>query len=289
MRRSYCPTTGSGAVRGFTLIELLVVIGIIALLIAILLPSLVKARQSGMRVKCMSNARQLMNALVLYTHDHKGIFPFHKDTAPGPNGATAGNVGWSGNGLNPFAVEVNPYWNTNMPTYLAKYLNVKTVDVPSSTNADFVSPQIAHCPSNSEAQFRGNNTQRTSYWYSATMYLTPEDLRYQFDNGGSFAKADHNPVKISWAKHAAQKILLQELESFHENKRLNSQQARALTTENGNRYRYVCGFADGHVDSIQAGDFVETNINITGKTITSTGTLKASREFGVGIRGVDVY
>ena len=60
---------------GFTLVELLVVIGIIALLIGILLPTLSQARESSKRIVCSSNLRQLGIAQVAYTLDNDGVFP----------------------------------------------------------------------------------------------------------------------------------------------------------------------------------------------------------------------
>lgn len=61
--------------RGFTLVELLVVIGIIALLIAILVPTLNKAREASQRVTCGSNLRQLGVMFQLYANGFKDYAP----------------------------------------------------------------------------------------------------------------------------------------------------------------------------------------------------------------------
>lgn len=67
--------------RGFTLIELLVVIAIIAILAAMLLPVLARAREMGRRGVCISNLKQIGLALRMYSGDYDERFPYDTATA----------------------------------------------------------------------------------------------------------------------------------------------------------------------------------------------------------------
>jgi prepilin-type N-terminal cleavage/methylation domain-containing protein/prepilin-type processing-associated H-X9-DG protein len=61
--------------RGFTLVELLVVIAIIALLAALLLPALARAKQKGQQGVCINNSRQQALAVFMYADDHGDVLP----------------------------------------------------------------------------------------------------------------------------------------------------------------------------------------------------------------------
>ena len=78
------PFPATRRAAGFTLVELLVVIGIIALLISILLPSLNRARDAAKTVQCLSNLRQIGNALHMYASQYKGhVVATYADLAGG--------------------------------------------------------------------------------------------------------------------------------------------------------------------------------------------------------------
>jgi prepilin-type N-terminal cleavage/methylation domain-containing protein len=87
--------------RAFTLVELLVVIGIIAILIAILLPALQRAKEQANAVKCSNNMKQLMTAFITFAHDNKGHLPGNRanwnDPVEWKRDFLYGRFQWSGN------------------------------------------------------------------------------------------------------------------------------------------------------------------------------------------------
>lgn len=153
--------------RAFTLIEVLVVVAIIALLVAILLPSLARAREQAKMVTCQSYMKQMGTAFVAYSTAHDGVLPGNaKDT----------NADWLGR-YNPG--QVPPGGQYEQPEHGTVY--------------DYMGEQkeAYHCPSHEEGE---NLESDPGYTYTANKMLAgakTEQLSTAHHRASDYQSKDH--------------------------------------------------------------------------------------------------
>jgi len=214
---------------GFTLIELLVVIAVIAILVALLIPSLASAKQAGRRAACMSNLRQVGIAICTYADENEGKIPY------GPKAP-------------PFTSPANLYPSTGAPTSLLSLQSGLAAGLGLLLKHHLAGqPKALFCPGtdqpidmDGELAKVGNNQAQGSYYYrhggntqlSDTPGTTNAQAHLQLDNLG--LNRNGQPIRAL----ALDAIFLcpSNLESFNVKPRTHHQQ----------RYANVL-YADGSV------------------------------------------
>ncbi|MBI3824121.1 MAG: DUF1559 domain-containing protein [Planctomycetes bacterium] len=113
--------------RGFTLIELLVVIAIIAILIALLIPAVVKVREAAARLQCGNNVKQLVLAMHSYENQYKRFPPNY--TVPNPSNWPYSTTYWFGlvdtaNNVDGSKGHLTPFYDNNRGVIMCPSMNV---------------------------------------------------------------------------------------------------------------------------------------------------------------------
>jgi prepilin-type N-terminal cleavage/methylation domain-containing protein len=232
--RPAVPAAGRRGLGGFTLIELLVVVSIVALLLALLLPSLARARQQSVIASCGSNLKQIGTGFTMYLADHRDRYPCATD----PVSTSPRYWLWMGRGFRRF---IGPYFVHN--------INVNN-------------PSILVCPSDPTPP---EVFERTSYAYSMAFYHSPE----QIDGMSSPADTYTNPrpsiaQSAGDVRHPGRKILAGEWLSYHE----------PVSKDNGwwdNRGSRLFLFADNHVAKCAATAIAPANDNLPDPNLTKHG------------------
>jgi prepilin-type N-terminal cleavage/methylation domain-containing protein/prepilin-type processing-associated H-X9-DG protein len=273
MRHDTPPDRAAHRRRAFTLVELLVVIGIIAVLIAILLPALTRAREQANRVACASNLRQIGLAINMYGNDNHLYVPvrwrnYGNATWPTPNitpffGTDVGGRNWTSGGVR------GPYG-------IAILLPESDVNpIGHGSQAYLKSNKVFFCPSDmiiqpliDPARGWGKSTvfavtvaNSMSYWH----WFIPQEVN----------KAGH-PANTTFANYAGKRI---------ENDKLNlkGSSERAFMTDQGyiavpsagvlpvnelnfpmfHKDGYNVAYLDGHVGWVKRKDMIDDVSQIT--------------------------
>jgi prepilin-type N-terminal cleavage/methylation domain-containing protein len=214
--------------HAFTLIELLVVIAIIAILAAMLLPALARAKAKAQRIRCVSNQRQISISFQLYADENRDKYPVH--------------AGWADVGGQ---LPATPYIGGPAAAYAG---NMPQTNRPLNLYAKNV--QVFHCPADKGDAFNlpGPNACWDAYGNSYLVEWNYDRFGVAEVTGdtGLITGTPNEPIRASEiAKKAASKIILGDW-PWHPNRPVGDTRSSWHNYQGQRRDNMLYG--DGHVD-----------------------------------------
>ncbi len=181
----YCVRPVNSRRRAFSLIELLVVVGVVSVLLAILVPTLRKARQVASRVSCAHNLKQIGLGMSMYLNDNDSTYPCATD----PVSEEPVYWLWMGRG-----------WRRWVKPYLGGSIDVND-------------PSVLLCP---EDRADPALFESTSYAYSMTFYHSPQQIDAMNERAETYSDPRPSiPQRADSIAYPAAKILIGEWASSH--------------------------------------------------------------------------
>ena len=189
----------NGLRGGFTLIELLVVIAIIAILAAMLLPALSKAKAKGQQASCINNVKQVSLAFLMYIVDYRDTFPGGAARAP----AFPVDEDWI-------------YWNEADVRIVSNPNRRDFNKAPLCTYIGRFDTNLFRCPGDRDVLKRvapNANTPAYMFSYTANSYHDGSENRgitSLFGGNSSFGADNNMPFKSAVVRNPSAKIMIVE-------------------------------------------------------------------------------
>jgi prepilin-type N-terminal cleavage/methylation domain-containing protein/prepilin-type processing-associated H-X9-DG protein len=232
--------------KGFTLIELLVVIAIIALLLAILMPALSRAKEQAQATRCMANLKQIGVAMHLYAQDYDYQLP-RAELRPGVAVYTGLDMRWP--------VLFMPYVGGSSNS-VENYFELEIFDCPSYP---YKEQTVDYCTN--AFDLKGSMTEYFGFTklddfprHASTIYMA--DYEY-------IPEAGHIKIILKDDPPDDMKVKMQSLDVWNASHLPSAPDGTRRMAQDRHNKRVNCLFIDGHSDDMMANDITPHDFGLS--------------------------